>query len=257
MTRSRIGAALGAACLTMTLASAASAQVLGTFNWQMQPYCHRVVLTLTGVTGTFTLDGFDDQCGASSRASAIGVGTFTATGDLTLNFTIVTPPAGRPVHVSAVVSTANGHGTWSDSVGNTGTFVMGGAVPGLPARPLPASGLAPGTITAVDIAADAVGASKIAAGAVGQSELASGAVRAAHLGSITTRIGSIPVAPGGISYATAGCLAGEKVLSGGVRLNLSLVVVGSIKSGGGWTVAVRNESNASVTATAEVYCLAP
>lgn len=257
MTRSRPRIALGALCLTVLTASSVSAQVLGTFTWQMQPFCHRVVLTLTGVAGTFTLDGFEDQCGASSKASAIGVGTFTATGDLTLNFTIVTPPAGRPVHVSAVVSTANGHGTWSDSVGNAGTFVMGGAVPGLPARALPASGLPPGAITAVDIAPDAIGASKIAAGAVGQSELASGAIRAGHLGTITTRIGSIPVAPGGTSFATAGCLAGEKVLSGGNRTNLSLVVVASHRSGNGWVVVVRNDTNASVTATAEAYCLAP
>jgi hypothetical protein len=138
-----------------------AAQVFGTFPWQMQPYCNVVTLTLTNTPAGFTLDGADDQCGATNRGSALGVATFNAAGNVTLNFTIVTTPNGKPVHVSAVVSPANGQGTWTDSVANSGTFAFFGATPGLPVRPLPASGLAPSIISTTEIAAGAVGASDI------------------------------------------------------------------------------------------------
>lgn len=139
----------------------ASAQVFGTFPWQMQPYCNVVTLTLTTTPAGFTLDGTDDQCGATNKASAVGVASFSATGNVTLNFSIVTAPAGKAVHVSAVVSPANGAGTWTDSVGNSGTFAFFGNVTGLPARPFPSSGLGASVITTVEIAAGAVGASDI------------------------------------------------------------------------------------------------
>jgi hypothetical protein len=256
MKRSRLRIAPGVLCLALMTASSASAQVLGTFNWQMQPFCHRVVLTLTGVAGTFTLDGFEDQCGASGKGSAIGVGTFTSTGDLTLNFTIVTAPAGRPVHVSAVVSTGSGHGTWSDSVGNTGTFVMGGAVPGLPARTLLTSGLAPGSITASELAADSVGASEIAASAVGTLELAESAVRSRHLAAIALRSSSnIGIAPGAVGQATASCLGGEEVISGGNTSQTDVVLLASRRQANGWVVIGRNDSSAVRTITAQAYCL--
>lgn len=115
-------------------ASSASAQVFGTFNWQMQPYCNVVTLTLTSVTGHFTLDGSDAQCGAAKKASAFGIGVFNADGTVGLNFTIVLPNNGS-VDVAASVSPADGQGTWSDSVGNTGTFAFSGATAGLPVRP--------------------------------------------------------------------------------------------------------------------------
>ena len=111
------------------------AQVFGTFTWQMQPHCNRVTLTLTTSPGGFTLSGSDDQCGAVSKASATGVALFNADGMVGLNFTIVTPPAGQAVHVSATVNPATGQGTWSDDVGNSGTFALGGNAAGLPVRP--------------------------------------------------------------------------------------------------------------------------
>ena len=49
------------------LPSAAAAQTLGTFHWQQQPYCNRLTLTVTAGGGVFTLDGFDDGCGAAVR----------------------------------------------------------------------------------------------------------------------------------------------------------------------------------------------
>ena len=47
----------------------AAAQVFGTLAWQTQPYCNRLVLTLTVTPGGFTAVGTDDGCGAPRKAS--------------------------------------------------------------------------------------------------------------------------------------------------------------------------------------------
>ena len=126
-------------CLTvvfvMLAPASAGAQVFGTFTWQMQPYCNRVTLTLTNTAGGFTVSGVDDRCGAADKGSASGVAVFNADGTVGLNFTIVEPPAGQAVTVSARVSPTTGLGTWSDEVGNAGTFAFGANTPGLPVRP--------------------------------------------------------------------------------------------------------------------------
>lgn len=137
--------------------NALEAQTLGPFSWQMQPYCNTVTLLLRNSPTGFVLEGSDSLCGASEPASAVGMAAFNASGNVTFNFTIVTAPSARAVHVSAVVSPSTGNGTWVDSAGNAGTFAFFGAAPGLPARPLPASGLAPSVITTTEIAAGAVG----------------------------------------------------------------------------------------------------
>lgn len=126
------------------MANPAAAQVFGTFNWQMQPYCNRVTLTLTSAVTGFTLAGSDDQCGAATKGSVVGMAVFNADGTVGLNFTIVSSPGGQGTQVSALVSPANGQGTWTDSSGNAGTFAFFAASPGLPVRP---AGTAP-----VDIA---------------------------------------------------------------------------------------------------------
>ena len=55
------------------MASSASAQVFGTFAWQMQPYCNIVSLTLSSSPAGFVLEGTDNQCGAVDKAGAVGV----------------------------------------------------------------------------------------------------------------------------------------------------------------------------------------
>ena len=103
----------------------------------MQPYCNVVTLTLTGTPTGFRLDGSDDQCGAAQKAGVNGMAVFNPDGSVGLNFTIVTVPEGRAVHVAARVSPANGQGTWSDDAGHTGTFAFFGNAPGHHARPGP------------------------------------------------------------------------------------------------------------------------
>jgi hypothetical protein len=143
-----------------------SAQGFGPLSWQMQPFCNIVTLTVASTLTGFTLDGTEDQCGAATKAGAVGTAVFNPNGTVSLNFTIVSSPAGKGVHVSAIVSPATGTGTWVDSVGNTGSFVLGATVPGLPLRPVPASGIAAGSITNTEIAAGAIGGTQINSGQV-------------------------------------------------------------------------------------------
>lgn len=133
------------------------AQSLGPFTWQMQPYCNAVTLLLRNSPTGFVLEGSDSMCGATEPAGAVGMAAFNASGNVTFSFTIVTAPSAKAVHVSAAVSPATGSGTWVDSAGNSGTFAFFGATPGLPPRPLSASGLAANVITTTEIAAGAVG----------------------------------------------------------------------------------------------------
>lgn len=144
-----------------SVAAVSAQSVIGPVSWQLQPYCNVVTMTLYAGPAGFTLEGTDDLCGASNKGSAVGVASPNAAGDYTLNFTVVMAPSGKPVHVSALISPATGSGTWSDSVGNSGTFAFFGSTAGLPARPMPTSGLSPASVTASDIAPGAITAVSI------------------------------------------------------------------------------------------------
>ena len=160
---------LGLLLLTPTQAAA---QVFGTFSWQMLPYCNVVSLTLVNTPAGFTLDGTDNQCGAVNKAGAFGIASFNASGNVTATFSIVATPSGSPVHVSAIISPANGNGTWTDSAGNSGTFVLGGTAPGLPVRPVPSGGLAVASVTARELAPDAVSGVNVQNGSLTSVDLA-------------------------------------------------------------------------------------
>jgi len=147
------------AVLSLLLPVSASAQVFGTFTWQMEPYCNRITLTLSSTTAGFTVDGKDDLCGANT-GSAYGVAVFTPGGTVALNFTIVPTPNGKGIHVSAVVNPGTGDGTWTDSAGRSGLFTLGGPGGGS-ARPDPTVTVPPGSITATELANGAVGSAKV------------------------------------------------------------------------------------------------
>jgi hypothetical protein len=115
--------------------ASASAQVLGTFTWQLQPYCNRVTATVTQSGGAFTVDGFDDQCGGATRIPAGGMATINPDGTVSLSLTMV-GPIGVPYHLSARLPLPSASGPWQDSRGDGGTLVLGAAAPGDP-RPVP------------------------------------------------------------------------------------------------------------------------
>ena len=116
--------------------AAASAQPLGTFRWQMQPYCNVVTVTVTQSGSVYRLEGTDDQCGAGQTASALGTAFLNPDGSIGLGLTIVSSPGASPVHVEATISPTTLNGSWRDSAGNTGTMLRTeGAGAGGAARP--------------------------------------------------------------------------------------------------------------------------
>lgn len=154
-------AAAAAAAVLNSAAPVAAQSVFGTHTWQLQPYCNVITLTLSPSPGGAEVAGFDNLCGASDRASAVGMASQNAAGQVTLNVTIVTAPAGRPVHLTGIVDVRSGAGVWTDSAGNTGTMVYGRSTGGLPPRPIPVTQLGPNVISTLEIAPGAVGGSDI------------------------------------------------------------------------------------------------
>lgn len=122
--------------LFLVIASNVAAQPLGTFRWQLQPFCNVVTLNVTQQGGIYTVDGFDDQCGAGTRGGITGTGVPNPNGTVGLNFTVVTSPGGGPVHVSGQLSLATLGGVWQDSSGHAGTLAFNQATSGA-ARPAP------------------------------------------------------------------------------------------------------------------------
>lgn len=116
----------------------ASAQTLGTFQWTLQPFCNVVTASVTATETGYTLDGWDDQCGASRKAPLVGQASANPDGTLTLGFYIVTAPVVKALAVEATVNPTSRAGTWRDSEGHTGTFAVG-AQAGGSARPAPSA----------------------------------------------------------------------------------------------------------------------
>jgi hypothetical protein len=149
------------------------AQSLGSFSWQLQPFCNNLTVNITQQGALFTIDGFDDQCGGGQRAPLVGVATQNPDGTIGFGLHIVTVPGGRAVSVDARISLSSLGGSWSDSAGNSGTFAFNARTGGL-ARPLPtipAAALTPASITAAQLAPAAVGTANIADGSVTPQKL--------------------------------------------------------------------------------------
>ncbi len=207
------------------LAADATAQPLATLRWQLQPYCNVVTINVAAHGSIFTLDGFDDQCGASVRASVVGTAFLNPDGSIGMGLSTVIAPGGAVVHVDARIDFQALSGTWRDSAGNQGRFVLTpGAGTGGSARPVAPNGLAAGSVTTDQLAAGSVTSQQIAAGTVSRAHLVSGAVGAAQIdpGQVQVRItGSCPAgqaitgigADGSIACAAIG-LAGYEVVPG-------------------------------------------
>ena len=132
-----VGAVLGGIVCGVTTAQA---QSLGSFTWQLQPFCNRLIVNVTETGEIYTLDGYDDQCGAPQRAPLVGMATPNPDGSIGLGFHIATSPGGKTVSVEARISLATVGGPWTDSAGNSGTLVLNGAAAGS-ARPAPPAGV--------------------------------------------------------------------------------------------------------------------
>jgi hypothetical protein len=119
---------------------ATAAQPITTLRWQLQPFCNVVTLNVTAQGSIFTLDGYDDQCGAAQRASVVGTAFLNPDGSVGMGLSTVLAPGGAFVHIDARISTTLLGGPWRDSAGNSGTFAFTpGAGTGGSPRPVPAA----------------------------------------------------------------------------------------------------------------------
>jgi hypothetical protein len=154
MTLCRMGV-LAALCLALSSTSA-YAQSLGTFRWQLQPFCNVITVNVTQQGAIYVLDGTDDRCGNGNQSgSAVGIAYLTPQGLVGFGITTVLP-GGTPVHTEATLSLSSLGGTWRDSAGNSGAFVFNGALPGATPRPIPSGGIPTASITNIHIANNAV-----------------------------------------------------------------------------------------------------
>ncbi len=169
------------ACLIIASVSSVSAQPLGTFRWQMQPYCNVLTLNVSQQSGVYALDGTDDRCGAAQAASARGMAFLNPNGTIGFGVTMV-QPGGVPVHLEATLNAASLAGTWRDSSGASGNLVLTpGAGTAGPPRQVSTSGVPPAAITSIHLANGAVGAAALAANAVSGGNVADGSLTIADL----------------------------------------------------------------------------
>ena len=79
----------------------AQGPVLGTFRWQLQPFCNVLTVTVIQQGAVYTVDGYDDQCGAPQRAPLVGLATANPDGTIGLGLHLVTVPVGGGLQIDA------------------------------------------------------------------------------------------------------------------------------------------------------------
>ncbi len=173
------------------LAPAASAQPLGSYRWQLEPYCNILTLAVVQQGGQYQLDGTDDQCGAAQAASVRGMAFQNLNGTIGFGLTIVTAPGGTPVHVDATLTFPGLNGTWRDSAGHTGNLIFGAGVPAVGPRPVLTGGLPPGSVTTIQIAPGAVTSTQLALNAVTGANIVNGSVTMADLATPPALAGTV------------------------------------------------------------------
>lgn len=223
---------IGVALLVwLAMARPADAQFLGTFSWQMDPYCNVISFKVTQIADVYAIDGLDDQCGGAQRASAIGTAFLNPDGSVGLGFSIVVTPGGNPEYVDATISLTTLSGTWRDGAGRAGAFVFTAGAPasGSP-RPVVSSDVPDGSITNAKLAPNAVDAAKILDGVIGASDV--------NASEIQRRIAT-PCPPGQLmSGVNADGSVSCEVVSSGSGGDITSVTAGAGLSGGGTTGAV-------------------
>lgn len=193
---------------------AVSAQTVGTFRWQLQPFCNVVTLSVRQDGGVYTLDGYDDQCGGGERASVVGTAFLNPDGSVGMGLSSMTAPEAAPVVLRARIELATVSGTWSDSAGNSGAFVFTpGASAGGVLRPVPPNGVRAGSLSGAQLAPGSVGAEQIAVGAVEGSHLGPGAIASA-LGPISS--GQIAARAITATHLAAGTVGAEHLATGAI-----------------------------------------
>ena len=110
---------------TLVASGTATAQPLGTFRWQTQPYCNVIAVAVTQTGGAYRLEGTDNGCEISSQASVIGMAFAQPDGSIGGGLTVIAGPGGIVLHVDVTILPAAGfNGSWRDSAGRSGTFLF-------------------------------------------------------------------------------------------------------------------------------------
>ena len=242
--------------LSAGLCSRAVAQPLGTFRWQLQPFCNVVTVAITQNGPIYRLEGTDDQCGnGADAASVTGTAFPNADGTIGFGLNIVTAPGGRPVHEDAEINLGTLGGTWRDSTGGAGTFALTpGAGTGGSARPLPAP---PSSLpTTITLQQDG---SVVAAGAqgVGAIPASGGGTRMMwYPGKAAFRVGAVnadqwddaKVGAGSVAFGFSTTASGNGSMAVGqnaVASGTSSVALGSGQASGSASLAVGNRTSAT------------
>jgi len=158
----------------VSFSQSAVAQPLGSFRWQVQPYCNVLTLNVVQQAGIYTLDGTDDLCGGTQKASVVGIASLNPSGTVGFGMTLVLP-GGTPVHIEATINMTSLNGTWRDSAGNSGTmiFTPGPGIAGAP-RPVPSGGIAPASITNIQLATNSVSGTNIVDNSITTADILDG-----------------------------------------------------------------------------------
>lgn len=127
---------LGALATLAVIASSnqASAQVIGTFSWQLAPYGSQIVVTVTQNGSTYDFRGVETQCGGNATLPVTGMAVPQANGQILIGLTTINE-RGRGLHTTAFINTTDFNGVWSDNAGNTNQqfrFNPGTTCPGGP-----------------------------------------------------------------------------------------------------------------------------
>ena len=233
-----------------------AAQPMGTFVWQLAPYCNVVSLATTQNGAVYEFEGTDNQCGASTVATVRGLAVINPNGSVGIGLTIVTAPGGLPVHVQGTIDLGSLGGPWTDDHGNSGTFVFAPAAPTGAPRPLASAGIPNGAVTSAKILDGSVAAVDVNAAEV--QKRVTGACAAGELMTGVNEDGSVACAAvssssgGDITSVTAGLGLLGGGASGAVTLNVNAAVVQSRVTG----TCAASESIRAIAANGTVTCVA-
>lgn len=116
-----------ALALTGLMAASADAQTIGTFRWQLSPFCNVVSLTIIQQGSSYQLTGTDDGCGTGGIAPATGTALVASASSVVMGFSVISPTGGSRQY-SATINLTNFNGTWADGDGS-GTFSFNPVLP--------------------------------------------------------------------------------------------------------------------------------
>ncbi len=118
--------ALGFAALALVLPAMSVAQTIGTFHWQMEPYCNTLTLTVVQDAAGIRLQGFEDLCDSiylpePVEGSAVLASDGTAM--VGLNTSIPGGFTNEGGRVVLRIDTTTLNGSWQDDVGRSGALL--------------------------------------------------------------------------------------------------------------------------------------